>query len=152
MNVLKALVATTVILISAFARADATVPAVPGGSEGTVVAKVSIATQTMRVYVGKELLYEWSVSTARRGYKTPPGRYKPYWLDKDHHSSVYDNEPMPYAVFYRGNYAVHGTTDSEHLGHRASHGCVRLLTENARIFYTLVQQYGKQNTRIIIES
>lgn len=119
---------------------------------GTITARVSIATQTMFVYVDDELMHEWPVSTARRGYKTPPGSYTPYWLNKNHRSSIYDNAPMPYAVFFLGGYAVHGTTERKALGRRASHGCVRLLTENARTLYMLVEWYGKQNTKIIIES
>ena len=143
------LMAIAVIIASAFAQAEAQqlAPAAP-----KVVAKVSLATQTMNVYVDDTLLHSWSVSTARRGYKTPPGSYAPYLLDRNHHSRLYNNAPMPYSVFFRGNYAVHGTTDHKHLGQPASHGCVRLLIENARILYTLVQQHGKENTRIVIES
>lgn len=118
----------------------------------TITARVSIATQTMSVYVGDELIHTWLVSTARRGYKTPPGSYAPYWLNKNHRSRIYDNAPMPYAVFFLGGYAVHGTTDKKALGRRASHGCVRLLTEHARTLYMLVEQHGKQNTKIVIES
>jgi lipoprotein-anchoring transpeptidase ErfK/SrfK len=117
-----------------------------------ITAKVNLAEQTMYVYVGDALMYTWPVSTARSGYKTPPGSYAPYLLDKNHHSKIYDNAPMPYSVFFLGNYAVHGTTAIKTLGRRASHGCVRLLTENARTLYMLVQQYGKQNARIIIEA
>jgi lipoprotein-anchoring transpeptidase ErfK/SrfK len=36
------------------------------------------------------------------------------------------------------------------LGRVASHGCVRLAPENAATFFTLVQAYGKENTRIVI--
>lgn len=150
MSLIKVLAVLMVIIIaSAFAQADAQQLA-PAASK--VVAKVNLATQTMNVYVDDTLLHSWPVSTARRGYKTPPGSYAPYLLDRNHHSHLYNNAPMPYSVFFRGNYAVHGTTDHKHLGQRASHGCVRLLIENARVLYTLVEQYGKQNTTIIIES
>lgn len=148
----RVLVVIAAIFVSALARADVPVPVVPEVLAEIVIARVNLATQTMNVYVGDTLMHSWSVSTARRGYKTPPGSYAPYLLDKNHRSKIYDNAPMPYSVFFLGNYAVHGTTDHKHLGQRASHGCVRLLTENARILYTLVQQYGKQNTKIIIES
>ena len=108
-------------------------------------------TQKMYVSVDGQPTYEWRVSTAVRGYRTPAGVYKPYWLHKNHYSSIYDNAPMPYSVFFFGNYAVHGTTEVKNLGRRASHGCVRLLIENARTLFMLVQQYGKQNVRIVIE-
>jgi lipoprotein-anchoring transpeptidase ErfK/SrfK len=122
----------------------------PTASAQNVVAEVSISTQTMTVYVDGLVLYKWSVSTARSGYKTPHGNYTPYLLSKNHHSSIYKNSPMPFSVFFRGNYAIHGTTEFKNLGKPVSHGCVRLLTENAKLFFQLVEQFGKESTRIII--
>ena len=117
----------------------------------TVSAKISIASQTMTVYVNDAPVHTWPVSTARRGYTTPLGNYAPYWLSKNHRSKAYNNAPMPYAVFFLRGYAVHGTTDVKALGRPASHGCVRLLTENARTFYELVERSGKKNVSIVVE-
>jgi hypothetical protein len=36
----------------------------------------------------------------------------------------------------------------KHLGHVASHGCVRLDPRNAKVLYDLVKQVGMQNTRV----
>ena len=57
---------------------------------------------------------------------------------------------MPWSVFFHGGYAVHGTTAVRRLGRPASHGCVRLHPANAKIFYKLVQQNGKENTLVSI--
>ena len=57
---------------------------------------------------------------------------------------------MPYAVFFRGGYAIHGTTAVGALGRPASHGCIRLSPENAKLLYQLVQQMGLENTSIRI--
>lgn len=122
----------------------------PAATAQTVIARISLADQEMTVYVDNALEHVWKVSTARHGYKTPPGSYEPYWLNKNHRSRKYDNAPMPYAVFFHGGYAIHGTADVKKLGQRASHGCVRLMTENAKTLYTLVQQHGKQNVAIVI--
>jgi lipoprotein-anchoring transpeptidase ErfK/SrfK len=65
-------------------------------------------------------------------------------------SKKYNNAPMPYSVFFSGGYAVHGTSHVKALGRPASHGCVRLQTKNAARFYSLVQQAGRKNTRIVI--
>jgi len=43
---------------------------------------------------------------------------------------------------------VHGTTDVKHLGHVASHGCVRLDPKNAKALYDLVDQVGMGNVKI----
>ena len=51
----------------------------------------------------------WKVSTARKGYITPRGSWRPTRLHKMWYSRKYDMSPMPYSVFYRGGYAIHGT-------------------------------------------
>lgn len=59
---------------------------------------------------------------------------------------------MPYAVFIRGGYAIHGTTVSNirKLGTRASHGCVRLHPDYAHIFFELVKFAGPENVWITV--
>ncbi len=92
----------------------------------------------------------WPVSTARRGYRTPTGSYKPYSLERMHYSKLYDYTPMPYSIFFHGGYAIHGTTETRNLGRPVSHGCVRLSPDNARSLFELVQSHGRQNTTIKI--
>ena len=117
----------------------------------SLVARIDVAAQKMTVTHYGKLLYEWPVSTARQGYITPRGEWRPYRMHKLWHSRTYDNAPMPFAVFYDRGWAVHGTTAVSRLGTPASHGCVRLETVNAEAFYTLVRQVGPGNTRIIVE-
>jgi lipoprotein-anchoring transpeptidase ErfK/SrfK len=117
---------------------------------GMLVAQVSIPTQTMTVTEDGVTKYRWKVSTARKGYHTPAGSYTAKWLSRDHHSKKYDNAPMPYAVFFNGGYAVHGTYELKRLGLPASHGCVRLQPENAAKFFSLASEAGLRNTHIII--
>ncbi|WFU03725.1 L,D-transpeptidase [Rhizobium sp. CB3171] len=117
---------------------------------GTVLASVDLRSQTMTVSEDGVFKYRWKVSTARRGYITPTGSYTAKWLSRDHRSKKYDNAPMPYAVFFNGGYAVHGTYELKHLGRPASHGCVRLEPRNAATFFSMASQVGLSNTRIII--
>lgn len=123
--------------------------ATPSVSAKKVVAKIDISEQIMRVYVGGIKRYTWPVSTARRGYHTPRGSYKPYRMHKMWYSRKYDMSPMPYSVFYKGGYAIHGTNYVSRLGRPASHGCTRLETKNAKKLYDLVRKYGSENTKII---
>ncbi|NCX20931.1 MAG: hypothetical protein EBX06_11950 [Rhodobacteraceae bacterium] len=60
-------------------------------------------------------------------------------------SSIYNNAPMPYSIFYHGNFAIHGTDQISRLGMPASSGCVRLHPENAAVLYAMVEQVGKSN-------
>lgn len=116
----------------------------------SLVAKVSIATQTMTVTKYGRVIHKWKVSTARQGYVTPRGSWRPTRMHKMWYSRKYDNSPMPYSVFYYGGYAVHGTNYVNNLGRPASHGCVRLQTSNAAKFYALVKEVGAGNTRIVV--
>jgi lipoprotein-anchoring transpeptidase ErfK/SrfK len=111
---------------------------------------VDISKQKMNVYVDGHRKYTWKVSTAREGYSTPSGDYRPLWITRMHYSRKYDNSPMPYSVFYNGGYAIHGTNYVSRLGRPASHGCIRVHTSNARRLYNLVKKYGKKNVRIMV--
>ena len=115
-----------------------------------VLARVSISTQTMKVYHEGRLLYTWPVSTAKAGKITPAGTFEPELLSKNHRSRRYNNAPMPYAIFYDGNYAIHGTDQIKRLGKPASHGCVRLHPDNAKILFQMVKAEGMENTRVVI--
>ena len=115
-----------------------------------VLAKIDISQQRMKVYKGDTLLYNWKVSTGRKGHSTPTGHYRPTSMERLHRSRKYNNARMPYSVFFRSGYAVHGTKSVSRLGRRASHGCVRLHTSNAKKFYKLVRKAGRHNTSIRI--
>jgi len=112
---------------------------------------VDVSTQHMVVAVDGVEQYNWPVSTGRAGHRTPMGNFRPTWLDVNHHSSKYDNSPMPYSIFFNGGIAIHGTEYVRSLGGAASHGCVRLHPANAAILYSLVQRYGRENTAIHIQ-
>jgi lipoprotein-anchoring transpeptidase ErfK/SrfK len=121
-----------------------------GSARAGVVARVNLAAQEMTVSVDGFVRYVWPVSTARRGYRTPVGSYHPVRLERTWYSRKYHNSPMPYAIFFLGGYAVHGTNETSAIGMPVSHGCVRLHTENARTLFRLVKEYGRGNSRIVV--
>jgi lipoprotein-anchoring transpeptidase ErfK/SrfK len=122
----------------------------PGAAFASVVAQIDLSSQRMHVYVNGKPAYTWKVSTARPGYRTPTGTYKPYNLVRYHRSTIYNGSPMPYSIFFKGGYAIHGSYETKHLGRPASHGCIRLHPSNAARLYALVQRHGKSNTTIRI--
>jgi lipoprotein-anchoring transpeptidase ErfK/SrfK len=115
-----------------------------------VVVRISKQRQAMYVYVDGRLRHSFWVSTGAEGYNTPNGVFRPTTLERFHRSSRYHNAPMPYSIFFRGGYAIHGSYEVERLGRPASHGCIRLHPEDARELYDLVQDYGPEQTRIIV--
>ncbi len=122
-----------------------------------------------RINKTKQLLYLHIDGKMVDSFKTSTG-------DKKHETPIIDRRPsgpsfqkytskkfpggnynglgnMPYVVFIRGGYAIHGTTKGNipKLGKKASHGCIRLHPDNAKIFFELVKQVGLENTWITIE-
>lgn len=135
-------------ILLALVLALATAPALASN----ILVVVDIPTQIMHVRVDGVTKYRWDVSTGRAGYTTPAGRYQPIRMHEKWYSRKYDNAPMPYAIFFNGGYAIHGTTDLRNLGRVASHGCVRLHPENAATLFSLVKEIGSENTIIRIRS
>lgn len=123
---------------------------VPAASAATLTAYVSISSQTMTVTHRGAVIGHWPVSTARRGKVTPTGSWTAKWLARHHRSSRYGGAPMPYSIFYNGNYAVHGTYQTKKLGRPASAGCVRLAPAHAAKLFALAKAEGLKNTRIVI--
>lgn len=138
----------SILMAAAFAGTMAF--ATTAGCAASLVARIDISSQTMTVTKNGRVIHNWKVSTARPGYYTPRGSWRPTRMHKMWYSRKYDMSPMPYSVFFRGGYAIHGTYYVKQLGRPASHGCIRLHTANAATFYSLVKQAGSGNTRIVV--
>jgi lipoprotein-anchoring transpeptidase ErfK/SrfK len=121
---------------------------------------VNLTSQRAYFYKGKHLVGESTVSTGKHGFSTPPGSYRVLWKNKDHIStrfgdyvddwgnvvkpnvdsrkdskppgSHFDGARMPYAMFFRGGYAMHQGYVPPYA---ASHGCIRLPHEMAERFF-----------------
>jgi lipoprotein-anchoring transpeptidase ErfK/SrfK len=122
-----------------------------GNDQRKVEIVIDKKTQRLTVFVGGEKRHEWVVSTGRAGYVTPSGTFRPSSMHKMAISVKYGNTPMPHTIFFtRVGHAIHATTAIRQLGRPASHGCIRLSPENAKLLYRLVQQMGLANTTIRI--
>jgi len=124
-----------------------------------VFAEVDKSDQLMHVYVSGELLYSFAISSGKSGHETPDFDLRPSGpLYKKYTSTKYPEGDyqglgnMPYAVFLRSGYAIHGTTPGrfKKLGTAASHGCIRLHPDDAKTFYELVSSVGVKNTWVTV--
>lgn len=118
------------------------------------------STQSAYLFVNGSLINSFKVSTGVPGRGTPN-------FDKHPNGRVYDTYSsskfpggdykglgnMPYAVFIEGGFALHGTPAGNwsKLGKKASHGCVRMHPDNARVFNRLVREYGVSQSWITIQ-
>ena len=121
------------------------------GAAADVRAVVDLSDQEMTVWLDGTPEWVWPVSTARADKVTPIGTFTPYLLERMHYSTLYDNAPMPWSIFFTGNFAIHGTTQVDKLGTPASAGCVRLAPENAKLLYEAVKAAGLSETRVVVQ-
>lgn len=108
-------------------------------ARAVVLITVDKSTQQLTVSVDGATRYRWPVSTARWGYNTPNGVYRPQRLERQWYSRKYDWSPMPHSIFFAGGYAIHGSYEISRLGRPASHGCIRLHPKNAATLFELVR-------------
>jgi lipoprotein-anchoring transpeptidase ErfK/SrfK len=130
------------------------------GASGKPRIVVHIGEQKGYFYKGKTLIGETTVSTGKPGFSTPPGHYTVLSKSADHVSSIFgdyvdssgnvvesnidarkdsapkgshfDGARMPYAMFFRGGYAMHQGYVPPFA---ASHGCIRLPAQMAVRFF-----------------
>ncbi len=130
------------------------------GASGKPRIIVHIGEQKAYFYKGKTLVGETTVSTGKPGFGTPPGHYTVIskmrntsracsaimWMNTEmslgqtltHEriarpkGSHFDGARMPYAMFFRGGYAMHQGYVPPFA---ASHGCIRLPGQMAARFF-----------------
>jgi len=100
---------------------------------GPMAVVVSLTEQRAYAYRNGMLIAVSTVSTGKPGHETPTGVFTILQKDKDHHSSKYNNAPMPYQerLTWDG-VALHAGGLP---GYPESHGCVHLPTEFARLLF-----------------
>lgn len=110
--------------------------------------EVSLDKQTLYVRQGDQITAAYRVSTGRPGsprrksMATRKGVYKMY--------ALYKRYPMwgrdwycldvPYAMFYHGEFAIHGAYWHNSFGTPVSHGCVNMVPDDAGEVYQQVKK------------
>jgi L,D-transpeptidase catalytic domain len=103
--------------------------------EGSVAVIVSLIEQRVHVYRNGVRIGVSTCSTGKPGHETPTGVFTVLQKDKHHHSSTYNNAPMPNMNRLTwGGIALHAGNLP---GYPASHGCVRLPLEFSENLFTV---------------
>ena len=102
---------------------------------GPVAIIVSIPDQLVHVYRGGVRIGLSTCSTGKKGHSTPTGVFTILQKDKHHHSSTYNNAPMPNMnrLTWSG-VALHAGNLP---GYPASHGCIRLPLKFSENLFTV---------------
>jgi hypothetical protein len=130
------------------------------GVPGSPKIVVSLSDQRAYFFKGKAVIGESNISTGRKGFETPPGKYRVIQKDEHHVSSIYgdfvseDGEvvkanvsslkdhaspgtqfagaKMPFFLRFTRGYGMHAGFVPRY---RASHGCIRMPAEMAKHFF-----------------
>jgi lipoprotein-anchoring transpeptidase ErfK/SrfK len=110
--------------------------------------EVSLDNQVLYVHQGELITAAYRVSTGRPGspfrksMATRKGVYRMY--------ALYKRYPMwgrdwycldvPYAMFFHGEFAIHGAYWHNDFGKPVSHGCVNMMPDDAKLVYELVKK------------
>jgi len=130
------------------------------GSDCILFVEIDKAKQLLYLNILGERKDTFKVSTGKgKKYETPAMELNPqgpvltkYTSRKFPGGNYLGLGNMPYAVFLRNGYAIHGTTPGNFskLGTPASHGCIRLHPDNAKILNALVRTIGIRQTWVAV--
>lgn len=95
---------------------------------------IDVGQQCLGLYDYGRLTHQFPISSGRSG--TPTKKFTILSKEHDHYSTKYDNAWMPYSLRLFGNYFIHGGILPSYA---ASHGCVRMIYENAVFVYNWAQ-------------
>jgi len=158
----KAAISENIKAVNAFLEArDSTPLSSCTGKDCILYVEIDKKVQVLYLYLLGELKDSFKVSTGKgKKYETPALDLHPrgpvltkYTSRKFPGGNYKGLGNMPYAVFVKGGYAIHGTTPGNFskLGTRASHGCIRLHPDNAKVFNALVKTIGLSRTWVSVK-
>jgi len=122
------------------------------------VVKFDMSDLAWAAYTAQGKLLKWGPISGGKNYcanigracRTPYGSFSVYRIQgAGCKSSKYPlprgGAPMPYCMHFKGGYAMHGSPTVP--GYNASHGCVRMFTEDAK---WLNHNFVKMGTKVLI--
>ena len=115
---------------------------------GTKWIDISIVSQTMVLWEGGQPVYATMVSTGRDGLgeprktlSTPRGTFRVYQkhvtttMDSDVADHEFELRDVPWVMYFKGGYAIHGAYWHDDFGRTRSHGCVNVAPIDARFTF-----------------
>jgi len=118
---------------------------------------VNIPAFRVDAYVGDALVRTWPVAIGMRRFQTPRGKFEvtsvewnPWWIPPNSPWAAREKKTPPgpanpmgrVKINFQPLYFLHGTPARQSIGSAASHGCIRMLNEDAIALARLVHQFG----------
>lgn len=100
---------------------------------------VSLRNQFVALYEGDAMVYVTLASTGEEEHPTPTGTFAvrskhitATMDDEDNLSGPYYIQDVPWVLYFKGGYALHGAFWHDRFGLKTSHGCVNLAPNDAK--------------------
>jgi len=107
-------------------------------TEGDMNVVVSLSQQEAFVYRGGVMIGRSTVSTGKKGHRTPTGVFHIMTKEKMHHSNKYNNAPMPFSERLTwGGIFLHA---GEVPGYESSHGCIHLPYDFSKDLFSVTRK------------
>ena len=109
----------------------------PDQSESDKWIEIDLSQQRLYAHEGQKTVLNARVSTGTWQHPTVTGRFKIYAKYRATRMTGpgYDLPNVPWAMFFYGGYAIHGTYWHRNFGTQMSHGCVNMKTLEAKWLY-----------------
>lgn len=130
-----------------------------GQIDSRVWCLISKTDQRLYLHIDGKVVDTFKVSTGSTRHETPLFDMQPRgpifqkYTSKKYPGGNYNGlGNMPYVVFIQNGYGFHGTTRGNipRLGKKASHGCIRLHPDNAKILNELIRKAGIENSWVTV--
>ena len=103
---------------------------------------VDLRNQFAALYEGNRIQFVTLISSGDKEHETPTGTFRVQSKhitatmdDENNLSSPYFIQDVPWVLYYKGSYALHGAFWHDRFGLKTSHGCVNLSPTDARRFF-----------------
>lgn len=124
--------------------------------EGEYWVDVDLTKKILTLFFYDKPVFATYVSTGLYSNPTLPGTYKIYYkIEKTRMrgqppatARSYDLPNVPYAMFYRGSYSLHGTYWHDKFGTRQSSGCTNLTQGDAKFIYDRINPVIKPPAKL----
>ncbi|HEY9801619.1 MAG TPA: L,D-transpeptidase [Leptolyngbyaceae cyanobacterium] len=111
--------------------------------------QVDLSQQRLTAWQGRKPVYAIAISSGKKSTPTRIGTFK---IQSKHKSTRmrgrgYDLPNVPYAMFYSGNYGIHGAYWHKRFGTPVSRGCVNLAPNHAKWLFN----WASLGTPVVIQ-
>lgn len=117
-------------------------------SESDKWIEIDLSEQRLFAHEGQKTVLKARVSTGISRYPTVRGRFKIYakYRSTRMRGPGYDLPNVPWAMFYSGDFAIHGAYWHNNFGRPMSHGCVNMKPAEAKWLF----KWAPKRTLVVI--